>query len=84
MTTDDIILSIFYLAANSLPNTAGHSQVNGTLPERTRLAHLLLANPTFFTVIESYPIELIFPIHEGQSDQQVGKRDAITVIGALS
>ena len=45
---------------------------NGTLPERTRLQRLLkthkdwckflLAEPTFFTVIDSYPIELLFPI----------------------
>ncbi|MCD4671552.1 MAG: hypothetical protein K8R77_02710 [Anaerolineaceae bacterium] len=48
---------------------------HGGLPERTRLQRLLkthqdwcdllMADPTFFTVIDSYPIELIFPICEG-------------------
>jgi hypothetical protein len=57
----------------------------GGLPERTRLARLLkthqdwcdwlLALPTFFTVIDSFPIELIFPIREGRSSQQVGKKN---------
>lgn len=54
------------------------------LPERTRLQRLLLthqawcdsflAQPTFFTVIDSYGIELIHPIREGRSPQQVGKK----------
>jgi len=35
---------------------------------------LLLADPTFFTVIDSYPTELIFPIRQGRSPQQVGKK----------
>ena len=57
---------------------------NGTLPERTRLQRLLqthqewcdflLSDPTFFTVIDSYPIELLFPIREGRTEQQVGKK----------
>lgn len=34
----------------------------------------MLADPSFFTVIDSYPIELIFPIREGRSRQQVGKQ----------
>lgn len=56
----------------------------GQLPERTRLqrllkAHqswcdLLMAEPSFFTVIDTYPIELLFPIREGRSQQQVGKK----------
>lgn len=54
------------------------------LPERTRLQRLLkthqdwcrkfLAKPSFFTVIDSYPIELLFPIRQGRSPQQVGKK----------
>lgn len=54
------------------------------LPERSRLQRLLktrqawaahlLSEPSFFTVIDSYPIELIFPIREGRSDKQVGKK----------
>ncbi len=54
------------------------------LPERTRLQRLLqthqnwcdrfLAAPSFFTVIDSYPIELLFPIRQGRSPEQVGKK----------
>jgi hypothetical protein len=54
------------------------------LPERSRLQRLLqahqdwcqhwLAAPTFFTVIDSYPIELLFPIRAGRSPAQVGKK----------
>jgi hypothetical protein len=54
------------------------------LPDRTRLLRLLevhqawcdklMADPSFFTVIDSYPIELLFPIREGRSSQQVGKK----------
>jgi len=57
---------------------------DGSLPERTRLqrllkthkdwCELLMADPTFFTVMDSYPIELLFPIREGRSKQQVGKK----------
>ncbi|MBM3237620.1 transposase [Candidatus Poribacteria bacterium] len=56
----------------------------GGLPHRTRLLRLLkthqawcsalLASPSFFTVMDTYPIELLFPIREGRSDQQVGKK----------
>jgi len=121
MTTEDIILHIFYLVATSLPAIPRHAQAklysselvtigilfalkggyfrafyrwlkrdygtwfgDGTLPERTRLQRLLqthpdgcdwlLADPTFFTVIDSYPIELLFPIREGRSEQQAGKK----------
>lgn len=54
------------------------------LPDRTRLQRLLkghqpwcdrfLEVPTFFTVADSFPIELIFPIREGRSQKQVGKK----------
>ena len=56
----------------------------GGLPERSRLQRLLaahqawcdrfLADPTFFTVIDSYGIELIHPIREGRSPRQIGKK----------
>lgn len=56
----------------------------GGLPERTRLQRQLtthqnwcthfLAAPSFFTVIDSYGIELRHPIREGRSRQQVGKK----------
>ena len=121
MTTADIILHIFCLVDDGLPDIPLHPQAklypselvtigilfalkggyfrafyrwlkrdysawfgDGTLPERTRLQRLLkthqawcdalLAKPTFFTVIDSYPIELLFPIREGRSEQQVGKK----------
>jgi hypothetical protein len=54
------------------------------LPERTRLQRLLrdyatytfdfLAEPTFFTVVDTYGIELIHPRREGRSAQQIGKK----------
>jgi hypothetical protein len=54
------------------------------LPERTRLMRLLtthaaqceyfLAEPSFFTVLDSYGIELIHPIRQGRSPRQCGKK----------
>lgn len=56
----------------------------GELPERTRLLRALrthhqqtqvfLADPTFFTVIDTYGIELIHPWRYGRSLRQVGKK----------
>jgi hypothetical protein len=56
----------------------------GQLPERTRLQRLLkryqgwgeafMAQPTFFTVIDTYGIELIHPVREGRSQQPLGKK----------
>lgn len=55
-----------------------------TLPERTRLfrlfvshqylTHRFMAEPTVLGVIDSYGIELIHPIREGRSEQQIGKK----------
>jgi len=60
------------------------SSLFGGKTHRSRLLRLLkahrawcdtlLAFPSFFTVIDTYPIELLFPIREGRSDQQVGKK----------
>ena len=54
------------------------------LPERSRLQRLLrdraeetlvfLADPTFFTVVDSFGIELIHPRREGRSKRQIGKK----------
>src|SRR5919108_4759221 len=54
------------------------------LPERSRLQRRLrdyaayardfLADPTFFTVLATYGIELIHPRREGRSRQQLGKK----------
>ncbi len=56
----------------------------GGLPDRTRLqrglaAHAqwfdrFLVHPSLLTVMDSYPIELLFPIREGRSPQQVGRK----------
>ena len=56
----------------------------GGLPDRTRIqralkvhqewCEYLLANPTLFTVIDTYPIEMLFPVREGRSKQQIGKK----------
>jgi hypothetical protein len=61
-----------------------YAELFGGLPERTRLQRLLVAHqdwcraflaaPSFFTVIDSYPIELLFPYRAGRSVQQVGKK----------
>src|SRR5690349_24961432 len=55
----------------------------GGLPDRTTLQRQLrdqqvhtdqlLAEPSLLNVVDSYPMELIFPIREGRSTQQVGK-----------
>jgi len=54
------------------------------LPELSRLLRLLrdyapltenlLAQPSFFTVVDTYGIELIHPRREGRSPQQIGKK----------
>jgi hypothetical protein len=54
------------------------------LPDRTRIARALrthrnwcrhlLADPTFFTVIDTDGIELIHPVRGGRSQRQVGKK----------
>ena len=54
------------------------------LPERTRLFRLFvthqdlarhfLADPTVLGVIDTYGIELIHPVREGRSKQQIGKK----------
>lgn len=56
----------------------------GGLPDESRLRKALkthqdrcdelLAAPSLFTVIDSYPIELIFPIREGRSRRQIGRK----------
>lgn len=61
-----------------------YADLFGGLPERTRLLRALrvhqmetrafLADPTFFTVIDTYGIELIHPWRFGRSPRQVGKK----------
>lgn len=57
----------------------------GGLPERTALqrqlrryehqADGLLAEPSLLNVIDSFPIELLFPIRQGRSAQQIGTKN---------
>lgn len=66
----------------------------GGLPHRTRLLRALhvhrewldrlLADATVFTVIDTYPIELVFPIREGRSAQQLGKKAVTRDAGQLA
>jgi hypothetical protein len=56
----------------------------GGLPDRTALhrqlhkyqywADQLLAEPSLLNVMDSYPIELLFPIREGRSKRQIGAK----------
>lgn len=120
MTTEDIIIHIFYLVdermkeVKRVPQThlypseivtigilyalkGGHfrafyrwlkrdfAPLFAGLPDRTNLQRLLkthqqhcdwlLAESSLFTVTDSYPIELLFPIRQGRSDQQIGKKN---------
>ncbi|MBF0289217.1 MAG: transposase [SAR324 cluster bacterium] len=61
----------------------GWLQLFTRLPSRTRLLRLFkthrhwadhfLADPTIISVVDTYGVELIHPIREGRSDQQIGK-----------
>lgn len=61
-----------------------HQELFHELPERTRLMRLLrthqdwcrlfLDESSFFTIIDTYGIELIHPMREGRSKAQVGKK----------
>jgi hypothetical protein len=119
MTTEDIIIHIFYHVDNAMKAVkkvgqaklypseivtigilfalkGGHFRafyrwvkrdydaLFGGLPDRTTLlrqlqkqqAHTdkLLAEPSVLNVVDSFPIELLFPIREGRSPQQLGKK----------
>ena len=67
MTTGDILLHIFCLVDNMLPEIEKHPQARLYPSE-------LVAAPSFFTVMDTYPIEMLFPIREHRSKQQVGKK----------
>lgn len=61
-----------------------HLSLFPTLPERSRLTRLIerysfwcadfLADPSTFTVMDSYPIELVHPRRQGRSPDQLGKK----------
>jgi len=62
-----------------------YGQLFAGLPDRTALLRqlkgqqehtdVLLAQPRVLKVADRYPIELIFPIREGRSDQQFGQKN---------
>jgi hypothetical protein len=62
-----------------------YDELFGGLPERTVLQRqlrtqevhtdLLIAEPSVLNVVDSFPMELIFPIWEGRSDQQYGTKN---------
>src|SRR5258708_30394258 len=119
MTTEDIIIHIFYHVDNGVGQVAkepcaklypsevvtigilfalkgGHFRafyrwlkrdydaLFAGLPDRTNLLRqlrvhethtdLLMAQPSLLNVTDSYPIELIFPIREGRTEHQLGKK----------
>jgi hypothetical protein len=85
MTTEDIILHIFYLVATTLPEIRRHPQAKLYPSELVTIGILFALKggyfrsfyrwlKTFFTVLDSYPVELLFPIRQGASAKQVGKK----------
>ena len=64
--------------------TANYRAYFPKLPERSRLQRLLaayaeladyfLADLSFFTILDSYGIELIHPRREGRSERQIGRK----------
>jgi len=50
------------------------THVQRQLQQRRELTHRLLVTPTCFTGVDSFPIELLFPIRQGRSEQQIGKK----------
>jgi hypothetical protein len=62
-----------------------YDKLFGGLPDRTTLqrqlraqqahADTLLADPSLLNVIDSFPIELLFPIRDGRSKRQIGKKN---------
>lgn len=120
MTTEDIIIHIFYHVDNAMPAaqkvpqaklypsevvTIGilfalkggrfrafcrwlrrdYAALFGGLPDRTTLlrqlqaqqyqADALLSEASILNVIDTYPIELLFPIRAGRSKQQIGTKN---------
>jgi hypothetical protein len=119
MTTEDIIIHIFYHVDEHMKDQPKHHNAHlypsyvvtigilfalkggrfrafyrwlkrdfaplfGGLPDRTHVQRQLprwhsltqrfLVTPTFFSVVDSFPVELLFPIRQGRSEQQVGKK----------
>lgn len=56
------------------PSLPEHSRLSRLLSEYSELADEFLAEPTFFSVLDPFGIELIHPRREGRSQQQIGKK----------
>ena len=56
------------------PNLPHRSRLFRLFVSQRRLTARFLAEPTLLGVIDSYGIELIHPIREGRSEQQIGKK----------
>jgi len=56
------------------PNLPEHSRLTRLLRDYADNTEVFLADPTFFTVIDNFGIELIHPRREGRSSQQIGRK----------
>jgi len=56
------------------PNLPTRRVLHGLLEDRQTLCDEFLADASLFSVVDSYPIELIFPKRQGRSSQQVGRK----------
>ena len=66
-----------WLSANYgylFPNLPEHSRLTRLLRDYSPYAEQFFADPSFFTVIDTFGIELIHPRREGRSKQQIGKK----------
>lgn len=66
-----------WLSANYrhwFPNLPEHSRLTRLLRDYSPFAEQFLDDPSFFTIIDTFGIELIHPRREGRSKQQIGKK----------
>ena len=56
------------------PNLPTRRVLHELLKDRQNLCDDFLADASLFSVVDSYPIELIFPKRQGRSKEQVGKK----------
>ncbi len=65
----------YVIKSGDEPQDAVHlCRLQRLLKTRQAWAAHLLSELSFFSVIDSYPIELIFPVRQGRSDKQVAKK----------
>ena len=56
------------------PKLPEHSRLTRLLRDYADLCDIFLTDPTFFTVIDTFGVELIHPRREGRSVRQIGKK----------